>query len=222
MKKDLESYKRRFQNIIENSNNIGKSAKLLTEQEIPTDEVNPDEAVPEVPTDAIEPSTDPNPSEIPSDIPSDGTDIPTGDEMDSDVTTDMGGESEGLDITELVNQIKNVEQKMDTVSNFSADVTGKINNISQQISALEGGFSQFNALSSKLDSIAQRIETIREKTPEEKLEMRSLDSAPFTEKPKDFFTQKQNELDSVGKNYEFTPALSDAEIKQSFKPDYNR
>jgi hypothetical protein len=69
--------------------------------------------------------------------------------------------------------------------------------------------------------LGSKIEDMREKKPEERLEMRSLDSYPFNQKPNDFFNTKKMEMQASGKNeYVLTKNdienYSDNDIKQSF------
>jgi hypothetical protein len=76
----------------------------------------------------------------------------------------------------------------------------------------------------KLNDIEQKIEKYREKTPQEKLELRSLDSGPFNQKLTDFFTDKQEDIEKSGKNeYVLTTDevenYSPSEIKTTFN-DY--
>ena len=75
----------------------------------------------------------------------------------------------------------------------------------------------------KLNSIEERIEKMRPKTPQEKLELRSLDSFPFNQKLTDSFDDKQDEIEKTGKNeYVLTDdEVSDInvnDIKNSFQP----
>jgi len=41
---------------------------------------------------------------------------------------------------------------------------------------------------------------MKPKTPEEKLNLRSLDSYPFNQNPQEFFAHKKNEMEMSGKN----------------------
>jgi hypothetical protein len=65
---------------------------------------------------------------------------------------------------------------------------------------------------------------MKPETPQEKLEMRSLDSYPFNQKPNEFFNQKQGEMRASGKN-EYVLTKQDVQdyspdtIKTSFNPD---
>ena len=60
------------------------------------------------------------------------------------------------------------------------------------------------------------------KTPEEKLELRSLDSGPYNQKLSDFFTDKMGDMEKSGKNEYIltTDEVEDyqpSEIKSSFE-----
>ena len=75
----------------------------------------------------------------------------------------------------------------------------------------------------KLNDIETKIEKYRERTPQEKLELRSLDSGPYTQKLSDFFADKEEDMEQSGKNEyiltsdevtDFTPN----EIKNTFVP----
>ena len=52
----------------------------------------------------------------------------------------------------------------------------------------------------KIDRLDSKIDTMKEKTPEQKLELRSLDSYPFNQNPQEFFSQKQGEMKASGKD----------------------
>ena len=74
----------------------------------------------------------------------------------------------------------------------------------------------------KLNDLENKIEKYRVKTPEEKLELRSLDSGPFNQKLTDFFDDKQEDMKKTGKNeYILTQDevqdYSPLEIKKSFR-----
>ena len=75
----------------------------------------------------------------------------------------------------------------------------------------------------KLNSLESKIEKYREKTPEEKLELRSYDSYPFNQKLSQFFDDKQEEMEKTGKN-EYVLTSDEVEdinvndIKNSFQP----
>lgn len=124
-------------------------------------------------------------------------------------TTD--GESEELEITDLVNSQKNIETKQDDY----------FDNLFKQLGDLESKLSSMDNIVNKLNSLEDKIEKYRPKTPEEKLELRSIDSGPFNQKLTDFFVDKQEDMEKSGKNeYILTTDevenFTDDEIKQSF------
>jgi hypothetical protein len=52
----------------------------------------------------------------------------------------------------------------------------------------------------KIDQLGVQVQQMKPETPQEKLEMRSLDSYPFNQNPTQFFDQKQHEMKASGKN----------------------
>ena len=123
-------------------------------------------------------------------------------------------DKEELEITDLVDAQKNIEQKQEEY----------FNNLFKQLSSLEQKLSDMDQLVSKIDGLENKIEKMRPKTPKEKLELRTLDSGPFNQKLSDFFTDKQDEIEKSGKNeYVLTSdeveQFSKNEIEDSFN-DY--
>jgi molecular chaperone GrpE (heat shock protein) len=139
-------------------------------------------------------------------------------ETDDEVEkVDNSGESEEmegteeLDITQLVDSQKSIEQKQEEY----------FNNLFSQLSNLESKLSEMDSIVSKLNQLENKIEKYREKTPEEKLELRSYDSYPFNQKLSDFFDDKKEEMEISGKNdYILTSDevtnINQSEIKNSF------
>jgi hypothetical protein len=122
--------------------------------------------------------------------------------------------SEELEITDLVKSQQNIESKQEEY----------FNNLFGQLSNLEQKLSDMDQVMSKLNDLEAKIDKYRPKTPEEKLELRSLDSGPYNQKLTDFFVDKKEEMEKSGKNEyvlttddveDFTPS----EIKTTFN-DY--
>ena len=72
------------------------------------------------------------------------------------------------------------------------------------------------------DELGFKVQEMKPQTPQEKLEMRSLDSYPFNEKPQEFFAHKMGEMQKSGKNeYVLTKDevdnYSPDEMRKSFK-----
>ena len=134
-----------------------------------------------------------------------------GDEGESEEGTGEGKEE--LDVTELVDSQKNIEKKQ---TEYFENLFGQLNNLESKLKEMDG-------LMSKLNSLEMKIEKYREKTPQEKLELRTYDSYPFNQKLTDFFEDKKEEMEKTGKNdYVLTTDqvkdINIADIKNSFQP----
>jgi hypothetical protein len=121
-------------------------------------------------------------------------------------------EKEELEITDLVKSQKNVETKQEEY----------FDTLFKHLEGLESKLSEMDNIVNKLNDLETKIEKYRTKTPEEKLELRSLDSGPFNQKLSDFFEDKQEDFEKTGKNeYIITQDevqdYSPLEIKKSFR-----
>jgi hypothetical protein len=121
------------------------------------------------------------------------------------------GETEELDITDLVDTQKTMADKQEEY----------FNNLFDQIKSMEDKLAEMDSLVSKLDGIESKLEKYRPKTPQEKLELRSLDSGPYKQNLADFFDEKKDEMEMSGKNeYVLTQDdvenFSPSDIEQSF------
>ena len=136
------------------------------------------------------------------------------DEGQSEETSAEGEESEELEITDLVNSQKNIETKQEEY----------FENLFNQLSNLEAKLGEMDNVMNKLNSLENKIEKYREKTPQEKLELRAYDSYPFNQKLSQFFDDKQDEMEKTGKNeYVLTSDevedINTNDIKNSFRPN---
>ena len=161
-------------------NNYAK--KMIMEQEVP----------PAAPTDVPPPTDAPmDPMAAPTDVPPMDAGAPPAPEMDS---------TEEIDITDLVNMTKNIKKEIDDNKQENGAVLGQMDSIFSKLDDLESKLTQMDSVISKIDELSSKIEQIKPKTPEEKLQMRSLDSYPFSQNPQQFFASKQGEMRSSGKN----------------------
>ena len=108
--------------------------------------------------------------------------------------------SEELDITDLVNSQKNIETKQEEY----------FQNLFSHLENLETKLAEMDNIVNQLNSLEQKIEKYRPRTPQEKLELRSLDSGPYNQKLSDFFVDKEQELEKSGKN-EYVLTTDDVE-----------
>ena len=135
-----------------------------------------------------------------------------------EVIGDKGGAetesgTEELDITDLVNKQNEVASKQDE---YMSNLFGKLEDLTNKLGEMDKIFD-------KINSLEQKIEKYREKTPEERLHLRSLDSYPYNQKLTDFFIDKQPEMEKSGKHEYVLTAdevknFSDHSIRDTFGP----
>jgi hypothetical protein len=134
------------------------------------------------------------------------------DDGKSEEGTDEESGSEELDITELVTAQKEIQTKQDDY----------FENLFGQLNKLESKLGEMDVIMNKLNALENKIEKYRDKTPQEKLELRSYDSYPFNQKLSQFFDDKKDEMEKTGKNdYVLTPDdvtdINVNDIKSSFQ-----
>jgi hypothetical protein len=190
--------------------------KYITEQADPT--LDPALAPPADPAlappadPAAAPPADPNavapiPPAAPIDVANDPEVEELGDEGEEE------GNKEELDVTDLVASQKNMEQKQEEY----------FDNLFSQLKTLEEKLGEMDTILNKLNSLEANIEKYREKTPQEKLDLRKYDSYPFNQKLSDFFEDKKDEMEKTGKlDYVLTSDevtdVNDKQMKDSFLP----
>jgi molecular chaperone GrpE (heat shock protein) len=158
----------------------------------------------------------PPPPAAPTNEPIDLANDPDVEKLDDEGNSEEGGEesgSEELDITELVDSQKNIETKQEEY----------FNNLFGQLNDLQSRLGEMDQIMNKLNSLEAKIEKYREKTPQEKLELRTYDSYPFNQKLSQFFDDKSEEMEKTGKNdYVLTSDqvtdINVNDIKNSFQP----
>ena len=193
--------------------------RYVTEQEVPPPPPPGEDAgaVPPLPGDpgALPPGEGEVSPPVPS-APDTAVPQPVDVAADPDVEKigDEKGEKKGeeLEITDLVKSQKNIETKQEEY----------FENLFKHLEDLEGKLSNMDSIVTKLNDLEAKVEKYRVKTPEEKLELRSLDSGPFNQKLSDFFEDKEIDLEKSGKNdYVLTKddvsGYSPIDIKKSFR-----
>lgn len=172
-------------------NNYGK--KVINEQEEidPTDLPTGDAPVDDVPVDDV-PVDDAPVDDVPVEEPAEDFD------------------TEEIDITDLVNMTQNIKNDLESSKSDNDAVIGKMGDLFSKLDDLESKLSQMDTVITKIDGLESKVSQMKEPTPQERLEMRSLDSYPFNQNPSDFFSQKQSEMQKSGKN-EYVITKSDLE-----------
>jgi len=184
----------------------------LNEQDAPPPPPLPGEdpaALPPAPGTEPAPATDAPPQVI--DVETD-TEVEKIDDSGKSEEESSDGGTEELEITDLVKSQENIETKQEEY----------FNNLFSQVSSLESKLGEMDMILNKLNSLEAKIEKYREKTPQEKLELRTYDSYPFNQKLTDFFDDKKEEMEKTGKNdYVLTTDdvtdINDKDIKDSFQ-----
>jgi len=181
---------------------FNKIKQYIKEQE---DAVEPETAV-----DDLEVSDDTGSGELePLDVDTDPDVEVVGGESDMvDDTNDSG--TEELEITDLVNSQTDILNKL-----------GNLDNVMASLEALNSKIGEIDQIINKIDNLEAKVEKYKPKSPEQKLELRSLDSYPYNQKLTDFFNDKELEFDKSGKSeYILTSDevenFSDMDIKDSF------
>jgi predicted RNase H-like nuclease (RuvC/YqgF family) len=136
----------------------------------------------------------------------------------------MGGDTEEIDITDLVNMTKNIKNDLENNKQDNSAVINKMDDVFTKLNDLESKLAQMDQVMAKIDQLGATVEANKPKSEVEKLEMRSLDSYPFNEKPQEFFAHKQGEMRASGKN-EYVLTKDDVEnyapdaLRSSFNPN---
>ena len=149
-------------------------------------------------------------TEVPE--PVDVENDPDVEEVGADGETEGGDdETEEIDITDLVTTQNDIKTKQDE---FMDSIFSKLDDLESKLVNMDQIMDKINSLETKFDKY-------RDKTPEEKLMLRSLDSYPYNQKLTDFFDDKKEEMEETGKNeYVLTSdeveQFSPNEIKKTF------
>jgi hypothetical protein len=115
-----------------------------------------------------------------------------------------------VDITDLVNSTKDTKDKIEGTNEL-------LNSLISKFDELETRMTSFDEILNRIDKIEQDFEK-RLPTPVEKLEMRSMDSYPYSVKLSDFWSEEvddsiDGEEKTQGEEYILTP--------EDVKKDYN-
>jgi len=120
-------------------------------------------------------------------------------------------ETEEIDITDLVNAQNDIKDKQDEI----------MDSLFSKLDDLQSKLENMDQIMNKINSLEIKFDKYRDKTPEEKLELRSLDSYPYNQKLTDFFDDKKMDMEKSGKNeYVLTSDevenFSPNEVKKTF------
>jgi len=146
-----------------------------------------------------------------------GEETAPADAMPADTTEPATGGEVEVDVTSLVKGSEEAKQAADAA-------TKNTEMLMQQLQSLEARIANMDKINTKIEDLEKEI-VKRNPTPIEKLEMRSLDSFPYSQKLTDFWAEKNANYDVNGdEKEEYTLTKSDVdfdysepEIKKSFR-----
>ena len=132
-----------------------------------------------------------------------------------------------LDVTELVNSTEEAKMASDMANAKLEDLINGFGTLQQQMASMEKIHGNIEELGSKVTDLEHDIER-RNPTPEEQIEMRSLDSYPYSIKLTDYWSDNEDklaipkeEVDGKTKEYVLTKQdvddYSPNDIKKSFR-----
>ena len=177
--------------ILEELSRFNSINRYINEQELPPPPADPAADPMAAPVDPMAAPVDPM-AATPPPPPSAG-EVPQPVDVEADPDVEKVGDESGkeeLDITDLVKSQQNVEKRQEE---YFEQLFGHLDTLENKLSEMDNIVNQLNSLEAKVDKY-------REKTPQEKLELRSLDSGPFNQKLTDFFIDKQDDMEKSGKN----------------------
>jgi hypothetical protein len=156
------------------------------------------------------------------DTPSDGSEENMTDMPEPDMTPEPEPVSDDVevDVTSLVKGSQEAKDSADAANKKSEELLQKLTNLEARVASM-------SKLNDKIDGLEREF-IKRNPTPVEKLEMRSLSSAPFNQKLGDYWSEKEGAYDVMNtekkpKEYILTKddvnvGYNDATIQKSFSP----
>ena len=120
-------------------------------------------------------------------------------------------DSEEIDVTDLVTMAKGAEEKAEEAKESLDTQSDKIGALVSKIDDLSSKLATIDTITKSIDDLEQKIEDTIPPTPVERLELRSLDSGPFSEKPLEFWDRKKEEMEGRGFDKEYVLTQEEAD-----------
>ncbi len=130
-----------------------------------------------------------------------------------DEFVDAGEETVEVDVTDIVDKAEATQEEIASLTSKMDDLLGKLGDLESQVTGMD-------QVINKIEDLEKEIE-VRNPTPVEKLEMRSMDSFPYSVTLTDFWADQEGyEVGSEEEEYVITQKdvdeYSETDIKQSF------
>jgi uncharacterized protein YoxC len=179
------------------------------------------------PQGGAQPPADGNP---PAD-PFGGQDAPQGDATQEppmdDATGDGGEPTEEIDVTDIVQDTKAVNQKTDDITAKVDQTLQQVNGMLEKINSLEQNVQKMDQAIGKIDAIYQQVELSKPPTPEEVKEVMAQNSYPFnvqlSQYGKEGTPRNQTEMEQGKGNKKLSLSgllgdFNERDIRNSFNP----
>lgn len=143
-------------------------------------------------------------------------DEPAMDEPDmggEELSVDEPEEEVELDVTELVASADEAKASADSAN-------AKVDQLMGMVGKLEAQLNDVNSIGAKIDNLENELEK-RAPTPEEKIEMRSLDSYPYNLKLTDFWKTQEGKYDVLSNDEEEGTPTEYTLTKDDVDSDYS-
>ena len=151
----------------------------------------------------------------------------TGDELVGDDTGDTtedvsDSNTEELEVTDIVNMTKETGDKTDELETTIQKQSDNLNSLIDKLDDLESKLNNMDKIVSVVDNLEAKFDEYRPQTPVEKLELRYLDSGPFSQSPKDYWEEKGDKLKKQKDKHEYVlngeevSDYSEGDIKNSW------
>ena len=108
-------------------------------------------------------------------------------DLDTDIDTELGGDTKELDVTDLVTKQDEVNTELSDQKDILSKNSESLDDLMNKLSELETHLSSMDDMVQKIGNLENKIEEYRPRTPEEKLGLKKHDSGPYTQNLSDFF-----------------------------------
>tara|TARA_R110002012_G_C11675646_1_gene613616 strand:- start:28 stop:822 length:795 start_codon:yes stop_codon:yes gene_type:complete len=130
---------------------------------------------------------------------------------DEDLEDETTSDSTEVDVTDIVTIAKGAEEKAEEAKDTLDQQSTKIDDLLTKLTDLEGQLSTIDTMTQSIDELGEKIEASAPPTQEERLEMISLDSGPYTQKPLDYWEEKSEENKNQKGKAEYVLTQSEVE-----------
>ena len=144
-----------------------------------------------------------------------------GTEEDLDLN-EPSGNSEEIDVTDIVTITKETGEKTEELEGTIGKQKDSIDSLISKLDDLETKLNGMDKVMASINDLEGKIEEYRPQTPEEKLELRYLDSGPFNQSPKKYWEDKKGDLKKQKDKHEYVLTsdevenVNDNDIKNSW------